>query len=272
MIKLGMMARAGDEAEFENHIAFAHELGLDVIDFHLSGMPRAPDFLRHIKIQCLKHGLPIGYLGAGSFAGPESELGGRMEQGKADVDMAAFMGAQLIRVFARYKWPDTVEEQEALWAPMIARFQQLSDYAAEKGVSLGLQNHDNGSFAMTADGVLRILRETDRENFTFIMDTGQWLGSIGSHPRGEYDPNVNIYKDYLEPTAPYAAYVRAKIYKIDSGREEYLDYERILKILKTVNFNGNMSIVLEHQGRYFDNAEAMRRAVKYLHELLAAYA
>ena len=41
---------------------------------------------------------------------------------------------------------------------------------------------------MTADQVLRILRETDRENFTFIMDTGQWLNAIGSHPRGEFDP------------------------------------------------------------------------------------
>ena len=34
-----------------------------------------------------------------------------------------------------------------------------------EGVFLGLQNHNNGSFAMTADQVLRILRETDRENF-----------------------------------------------------------------------------------------------------------
>ena len=98
---------------------------------------------------------------------------------------------------------------------------------------------------MTADQVLRILRETDRENFTFIMDTGQWLNAVGSHPRGEFDPNVDLYKDYLEPTAPYATYVRAKIYKIDSGREEWLDYGRILKILKAVGFNGNMSIVFE---------------------------
>jgi hypothetical protein len=33
MIKLGMMARATDEAVFQNHVQFAHELGLDVIDF-----------------------------------------------------------------------------------------------------------------------------------------------------------------------------------------------------------------------------------------------
>ena len=37
---------------------------------------------------------------------------------------------QLLRVFARHRWPDTVEEQEALWRPMIVSFQELSDYAA----------------------------------------------------------------------------------------------------------------------------------------------
>ena len=74
MIKLGMMARATDESVFHNHVQFAHELGLDVIDFHLSGLPRDPDFLRRIKILCMKHGLPIGYLGSGSFVGPEKEM------------------------------------------------------------------------------------------------------------------------------------------------------------------------------------------------------
>ena len=74
MIKLGMMARATDEAVFQSHVQFAHELGLDVIDFHLSGLPRDPDFLRRIKILCMKHGLPIGYLGSVSFVGPEEEM------------------------------------------------------------------------------------------------------------------------------------------------------------------------------------------------------
>lgn len=272
MVKLGMMARATDEAVFQSHVQFAHELKLDVIDFHLSGLPRDPDFLRRIKILCMRHGLPIGYLGSGSYVGPGEEMQDAIARGKADIDLAAFLSAQMIRVFARYKWPDTVEEQEALWGPMIARFQELSDYAAERGVFLGLQNHNNGSFAMTADQVLRILRETDRENFTFIMDTGQWLNAIGSHPRGEFDPNIDLYKDYLEPTAPYATYVRAKIYKIDSGREEWLDYGRILKILKTVGFNGNMSIVFEGGDRNrYDTDECLRLATKHLRELLADY-
>ena len=103
---------------------------------------------------------------------------------------------------------------------MIESFQELAAYASARGVQLAVQNHNNGSFVMNTGQVLRILREVDRENFTFLLDTGQWQGAIGSHPRGEWDSSVDLYEDYLKPTAPHATYVRAKIYKIDSGREE----------------------------------------------------
>ena len=272
MIKLGLMARQTQDSTIESIVDFASELKLDVIELHLAGISSDREYLRQIKFFCLNRGLPIGYLGAGSLAGPIEELPQRIEQGKAAVELAAFMGAQMIRVFARHKWPDTIDEQETLWAPMIGAFQEVSDYAATRGVIVGLQNHNNGSFAMTADQVLRILHETDRENFTFIMDTGQWLNAIGSHPRGEFAPNVDLYKDYLEPTAPHTTYVRAKIYKIDGGQEEWLDYCRILKILKTVNFNGNMSIVFEGGDRNrFDTDTCLKFAVAHLRELLAAY-
>ena len=67
---------------------------------------------------------------------------------------------------------------------------------------VGLQNHDNKSLAMTGDDVLQILGDVDRGNFTHIMDTRQWLGSISAQPRdGSFDPNVDIYK-YMEQTAP----------------------------------------------------------------------
>ena len=270
MIKLGMMARETADTTIDEVIGFAHELKLDAVDLHLSGMSRDPDYLRRVVTLCLKYGLSIGYTGGGSFVGPPEEAEKRMAQGREDVDTTAFLGAQVLRAFARHKWPETVEEQEALWGPMIASYQELSDYAAEKGVCVGLQNHDNGSFAMTADQVLRILRETDRENFSFIMDTGQWLGAIGSDPRGEFDPKVDLYRDYLERTAPFATYVRAKIYKIDRGREEWIDYERILGILQGEGFNGTIGLVFELGDRNgCDSRECVRLAVKHLREGIA---
>ena len=86
------------------------------------------------------------------------------------------------------------------------------------------------------------------------MDTGQWWGSIGADPRGEFDPDVDIYA-YMEQTAPYASCVRAKIYKIDSGREEWIDYGRVMKILQEIEYNGAMCICFEGQGNKYDEDE-----------------
>ena len=61
----------------------------------------------------------------------------------------------------------------------------------------------------------------------------------------------------------------AKIYKIDSGKEEWIDYERIIEILRTVNYNGNMSIVFEGQGNQVSDLEAIGLAVTYSRKLLA---
>ncbi len=270
MIRLSMMARETKDNSIDNVIGLAHRLKLDGVDIHMSGMPREREYLLRVKLLCLKHGLSIGYAGGGSFVGTAEGAAERMVQGRADVDAAAFLGAQLLRVFARHKWPDTESEQEALWRPMIDSFQEISDYAADRGVAIGLQNHDNGSFAMTANQVLRILREVDRGNFSFLMDTGQWLGAIGSHPRGEFDPAVDLYEDYLRPTAPHAVYVRAKIYKIDGGRgEEFLDYERILGILREVGFNGAMGLVFELGERNsLPYEDCVRLAVTHLREVI----
>ena len=277
MIKLGCFAvlqdrdNPGQFVDLERFIRFAHGLRLDVIDFHLQKgfLSREPDYLRHIKMQCLRHGLPIGYLGSGGgFVGTEAERRERVAQAKADVDVAVLMGAPMIRLFGGHV-PEGVVDREPLWAPMVGCFQEVADYAAGKGVIIGLQNHDNRNLAATGDDVLRILREVDRENLTLILDTGQWKGSIGAHPRGEFDPDVDIYA-YMEQTAACASYVRAKIYRIDSGREAWIDYERVLQILKGVDFNGCLSIVFEGQDNACNDEEAIRLAVWHLRALLAA--
>ena len=272
MMKLSWMARATDAAAFEQHLEFAGDIGLDVIDFHLSGMPRDSAFIMRIKSMCVDAGLLIGYLGGGKFVGTLEERSMRLDIGRQDVDTAALIGAQMLRVFARFKWPDTVEEQERFWGPMIEDFREISDYAAEKGVVIGLQNHNHSSFAMNADQVLRILQDVERPNFTYIMDTGQWQGAVGGSPRGWRDLNVDIYRDYMERVAPHTTLVRAKIYKIDNGWEEWLDYARIFKILRQNEFNGTVSIVLEGgqpPRNRVDAQECIKLAADHLRDVMS---
>ena len=120
--------------------------------------------------------------------------------------------------------------------------------------------------------MVRIVSETDRENVTLIMDTGQWWPDYGTGQGGDFEPNEAIY-DYMEQAVPYASYVRAKFYKIDSGREEYIDYERVADILKRNHYDGPVSVVYEGQ-RYSNclDREAISLAVEHLRETLGVLA
>ena len=64
--------------------------------------------------------------------------------------------------------------------------------------------------------------------------------------------------------------VRFKIYRIRSGKEDWLDYDAIAEILKDVDYNGWCSIVYEGQDD-LEEIPAMRKAVPYLRSVLAEH-
>ena len=197
----------------------------------------------------------------------EPELRQRIAEVKEGIDLAAFMSAPLVRLFAG-AIPTESEDRDGLWRTVVNSFREVCDYAAGKGIFCGLHNHAP-VVAPTGDDVLKLLRDVDRENFTFILDTGWWPGSPGAAPPGAVLPDIDFYA-FMEETAPAATYVRAKIYKIDSGKEELLDYERIVEIIRRANFNGNMSIVFEGRDNQCSDQQAIALAVAHLRQLLAS--
>ena len=268
MIKIGCNYLSLPDMDIETFIRTAYELRLDVVDFNIRAFKsRDPGYLRATKIQCLKQGLPISYIGiSAGFVGDEEELGKRVVEAEDAIDVAAFLGAPLIRVFGGHV-PAETEDWEPLYEDLVGCLKTVCDYGAGKGVIVALQNHDGGNLAATDDDVLRILHDTGHPNFSLIMDTGQWKGGVGAHPVGESDPNIDIY-DYMEGTIGHAEYVRAKIYRIESGREELLDYERITGILDRAGYNGCLSIVYE--GAEEERVGAVRKAAAHLREMLGS--
>jgi sugar phosphate isomerase/epimerase len=81
------------------------------------------------------------------------------------------------------------------------------------------------------------------------------------------DPDVDLYA-YIEQTLPYASYVRCKIYQIASGREEILDYERIGRLLRAVDYNGCISIVYEGDDEE-DRPVSIAKAAAHLRAVFA---
>lgn len=264
MIKIGSNSLSLKNTSNEDFLKMCYDLKLDVVDFHQRAFESTdPAYLGSIKALCLKYGLPIGYIGvSGLFHGTAQERAEHAANAKEAVDLAAFLGSPIIRLFCA-TIPEKNGDGEDTWPGMIAGYQEVSDYAATKGIGVGLQNHP-----VTGDEMMRIHQETNRDNFNFIMDTGQWTGSPGAAPRGETDPNMDIY-GFMEQTIPHAMYIRTKFYKIESGKEEWLDYDRIAQIIKNANYNGCISIVYE--GEQEDRVEQVKLAAAYLRELLAGY-
>jgi sugar phosphate isomerase/epimerase len=276
MIKLGCMSLSYSRAMGEgrmNLLSFidtAHQLGLDGIDIHVGAFASTEDdYLRDIRLRCLKRGLAISYIGiSNNFGKPASELGAEVDMVKRWIDVAERLRVPLVRIFAAWERPE--ESKEVTWARMIDCINQVVAHAASKGIVVGLHNHNHGCVTRTGADVVRILEEVNHPYFSHILDTGQYVGSPGSSgAEGREDPRYDFYGS-IEKSAPYAVHVRAKIYRIQTGEEVWLDYPRILGILRKAGFNGWMSIVYEGQAAEAEET-AVPKAVAYLRRLLAEH-
>ena len=216
---------------------------------------------------CLKRGLTISYIGVSNdFGRPQAELQGVVDEVKRWVDVAAFMGVPLVRIFAA--WVRNGESEEQVWARMMPCMHEVAVYGQEKGVVLGLHNHNHGCVTRTGKDIRRILEAVNNPYLSRILDTGQYVGSPGaSGAEGKEDPALDFYGSIAE-TAPLAVFVRAKIYRIQSGEEAWLNYPRIFEILNEVDYNGFVSVVYEGQA-VEEEETAIPKAVNYLRRFVA---
>ena len=277
MIKVGCMSLSykdiwngsdsGEAMTMEGFLERAYELRLDGVDLHTSAFDETDDAaLRKIRLACQERGLVVSYIGVSNNFGKTGEpLRADIDLVKTWVDTAARMGVPMVRIFAA--WLPKGEPEERVWERMLGAIREAADHAAEKAVSLGLHNHNHGCVTQTGADVLRILDAVDNPYFTHILDTGQYVGSPGASGADRESAGTEQLYRSLAESAPRAAHVRAKFYRVADGEEEWLDYPRILEILKQVGFNGWMSVVYEG----FDaepSTTAAPKAVRYLRSLL----
>lgn len=249
----------------------AEELALDgveLLDRHFPTTDIA--YLREIKKLCADLYLTVcGASVSNDFGRPEAgERQQEIERVRAWVDIAQFLGAPDLRVFAGWVPVEQRREQgrglgglvgrllrregaarRRFWAEMVSCLRECAAYAEEKGVVLGLENHDGNGLVTTADEVERCLREVSSPWLRHTLDTGNY-GDLAS----------------IERTLPRTVHVHAKLYDVDEeGRDRRLDWERIMRILTDGGYRGFLSI--EYEGAE-DPRTALPRAVGYLRKLM----
>ena len=254
------------------------ELGFDAIDFQLDrGFGSTdPEYLEAIRKDCEKRSLPIGAIGiGGGFVGSVTNQEGnpigialtkdertrRIQEAQHAIDAAAILGAPMIRMFGG-GIPEATENRAGLWLQKIEAFKEICDHAGSAGVYVGLHNHPP-AVPPTGDDILQILADVDHDHLTHILDTGQWYGSPGTNRERKSIPGVDFY-GFMEQTVSHATYVRTKIYKIDSGVEEWLDYPRIAKIILDAGYDGVISLVFEDRNNTCDYVECWRLGAAHL--------
>ncbi len=257
-------AKQLDELTF---IDLCAQLQLDGVDFNLGSFRSlARDHLKRIKKACLERGLSVACVGINNnFGRPPQEQGQVQQRIRVGIDTAQFLGAPVVRVFAGHVRKD--DSQEAVWKRTVEGLKRAADYAEKAGIVAAVQNHNHHNVTRTGEDVVRLLKEVDHPWCSHILDTGQYLGSPGAGGAESDDSSkYDVYRS-IERTAPLAVLVRAKLYRLRSGKEEWLDYERIFKILRAVKYNGFVCLVYEGS-KDMDAMHAVPIGVKFLRDYL----
>ncbi len=214
----------------EELIIFCSENNFDAVDltgYYFPNYPEVPadDYIFHIKNLVHKNGLSISGTGIrNDFSDPdESKRAKEILFIKQWIDVAAKLGAPVLRIFTGKKLPDNYEwKQVADW--MIQDIKICVDYAKKNGVIIGMQNHND--FVLTADQAIYFAERLDKDWFGLIVDTGSFVKN-------------NAYTE-IEKAAPHAVNWQIKELVTINGQIEKMELNRLFKII----FNSTYKVYL----------------------------
>lgn len=225
------LLRAG-EMTLEDVVHFCAEQGIDGLDataYYMPGYPDIPadEYLHRLKRTAFVNGVTISGTGVrNDFATPDAASRRvDVQRVKNGIDLAARLGAPVVRVFSGLKLPEGRTFDEVL-AWMLPDFRECVDYARTRGVIVGLQHHDD--FLKTAAQTIRLVNAMDSEWFGVILD-------IGSLRQG--DPYEEI-----ERLIPYAVSWQVKE-TVWSGRTALpVDLPRLRRLIERSGYRGFLPI------------------------------
>lgn len=209
------------------------------------------DFAACRKVAHLNGVAVSGTAVGNNFSYPQDapERAEQMAYVKQWIDHAVVMGAPHVRVFAG-KHPEGVGPDDAE-RNAIEALEEAGDYAAAKGIFLGIENHDSIS---TAGRLLRIVKAVKSDFVGINLDSGNFIAD-------------DVYAE-MEASAPYAVNVQLKTeIKIDGGKKkEPADLERVAKILKDAGYGGYAVLEYEEENDPYEHVPPL---LEKLGELLA---
>ena len=240
--------------------------GVELVDLHFPTTD--PAYLRDLKKQCIDAGLTIAGLAVSNDFGPADRRADEIEKVRQWCDVAAYLGAPVVRVFAGWLPAQPVEapsgrivgalrrvfgtkplDRRRLWSDVMFALRTVADYGAERGVAVALQNN-------RADGVVGSTHELAQA----IHDVGSpWL-------RVCLDPADFGDTTGIDLAYPRTVQVHARMRDVaDDGSESSMHWPEILRSLRLAQYRG--FVLLDYDG-VEEPERAAPRAARYLRRVL----
>ncbi|MCY2930089.1 MAG: sugar phosphate isomerase/epimerase [Planctomycetota bacterium] len=179
----------------------AARMGFAGIEFTNLPGDKPRDLARALHAAAAKARLPIvSYtIGADLLGDPPAAV----QAVKAQLDIAAALGAPVLRHDAAWAPPETCRDESAFDAalPTLAdACRRITEYAASLGIRTCVENH--GYFVQHSLRCLKLVQAVAHKNFGWLIDLGNFLCA-------DDDPLAATRR-----LAPYAVHVHAKDFKV----------------------------------------------------------
>lgn len=166
------------------------------------------------------------------------------------VNAAKFLGCHSIRVNAR-----TNGNREEGAKAATEGLRNLAEYAAGENINVIVENH--GGWSSDGKWLAGVIAATEMENCGTLPDFGNFC--VETNPGGWKSGCKTEYDRYrgMEELMPFAKAVSAKANEFGpDGNEAKIDYERILKTVKSHGYRGWIGI--EYEGSALSADEGIR--------------
>lgn len=219
------------------------DFGIDAIEYvnqFFKDKANDKSYLKDLKDRCKSEGVKSVLImcdGEGATGDPDQAARMKaVENHYKWVDAARFLGCHSIRVNAYSK--GTPEEQARLCADGLAK---LGEYAKKQNINVIVENH--GGLSSRGDWLTGVMQKVNMKNVGTLPDFGNFY---------EYDR----YKG-VEEMMPFAKGVSAKTHDFGPyGDELFVDYTRLLDIVKAAGYRGRIGI--EFEGDRVSEADGIR--------------
>lgn len=261
--------RTGRMDVFEFLRLCAEELdvdGVELVDLHVPSAESA--MLRQIKQQCVTRHLTIAGLAVSNDFGRRERRDADRQNVQQWCDVAAYLGAPIVRVFAGWLPPVEAPRDEGrivgfikriigpqktdprrLWSDIASTLRQCADYAGERGITLALQNSRSDGVVGSAAQIAQLVRDVGSPWLRVCLDPADLADRTG-----------------IDAALPVTVQAHARMREIaDDGADNRIAWPLLLQTLKLGRYRG--FLLLDYDG-IEDPETAVPRASRYLRGLL----